>query len=71
MSSSQGPPRRVVRQVSVGLGVFIVVLLSLQMFLLVVGVDALLVDDSTLAWTAAGFSAFLALGSVSFYRYLR
>jgi hypothetical protein len=59
------------REVPVGLGTFVLVLLSLQVFLLTVGVDALLSDDAGLAWVTAGFSALLAAGSVAFYRYLR
>lgn len=59
------------REVPVALGAFVLVLLSLQVFLLTVGVDALLSDDAGLAWATAGFSALLAAGSVAFYRYLR
>jgi hypothetical protein len=57
--------------VPAALGVFVVVLLSLQVFLLTVGVDAFLADDDGLAWATGGFSALLAAGSVAFYRYLR
>lgn len=53
------------------LGAFVVVLLSLQMFLLTVGVDALLADDDHLARVTAGLSVVLAAGSVAFYRFLR
>ena len=63
--------RRAAREVPVALGAFVVVLLSLQMFLLTVGVDALLSDNDRLAWITAGFSTLLAAGSVGFYRYLR
>lgn len=67
-----GPKRaRAHREVPAALGVFVVVLLSLQVFLLTVGLDALLADDDGLAWVTAGFSALLAAGSVAFYRYLR
>ena len=44
--------------------------LSLQVFLLTVGVDALLADDAGLAWVAAGCSAVLAAGSALFARYV-
>lgn len=64
-------PRRAAREVPVALGLFVVVLLSLQMFLLTVGVDALLADDSRLAWITAALSVLLASGSIAFYRYLR
>ena len=59
------------RDVPMALGVFVVVLLSLQMFLLTVGLDALLSDEDDLAWITAGFSVLLAAGSAAFYRYLR
>ena len=59
------------RQVPVAVGVFVGVLLALQVFLITVGVDGLLADDDGLAWTAAGFSILLAAGSAAFYRYLR
>jgi len=64
-------PRRVTHEVPMALGLFVLVLLSLQMFLLTVGVDALLADDNPLAWITAGLSVLLAGGSVTFYRYLR
>ena len=59
------------REVPAALGVFVVVLLSLQVFLLTVGLDALLADDDGLAWVTAAFSVLLAAGSAGFYRYLR
>lgn len=62
---------RAVRDVPVALGAFVLVLLSLQMFLLTVGVDALLSDNDGLAWITAGFSVLLAAGSAAFYRFLR
>lgn len=60
-----------IRDVPVALGAFVLVLLSLQMFLLTVGVDALLSDNDGLAWITAAFSVLLAAGSAAFYRYLR
>ena len=53
------------------LGIFVVVLLSLQVFLLTVGLDALLADDERLAWITGGLSVVLAAGAAAFYRYLR
>lgn len=64
-------PPRAIRDVPVALGAFVLVLLSLQMFLLTVGVDALLAHDTGLAWITALFSVLLAAGSAAFYRYLR
>jgi len=67
-----GPRRaRARREVPAALGVFVVVLLSLQVFLLTVGLDAMLADDDGLAWITGGLSVLLAAGSVAFYRYLR
>jgi hypothetical protein len=57
--------------VPVALGLFVVVLLSLQMFLLTVGLDAMLADEDGMAWVTAAFSVLLAAGSAAFYRYLR
>ncbi len=59
------------RVVPGALGVFVIVLLALQVFLLTVGLDALLADDDGLAWVTAGLSVLLAAGSAAFYRYLR
>lgn len=67
-----GPKRaRAFRDVPTAVGVFVVVLLSLQVFLLSVGLDALLADDDGLAWITAGFSVLLGAGAAAFYRYLR
>ena len=67
-----GPRRaRARREVPAAVGVFVVVLLSLQVFLLTVGLDALLADDDGLAWVTGLFSVLLAAGSAAFYRYLR
>lgn len=67
-----GPRRaRATRDVPVAIGVFVVVLLTLQVFLLTVGLDAWHADDDALAWITAGFSLLLAAGSAAFYRYLR
>ena len=67
------PPRipRSRRDVPAALGLFIVVLLSLQVFLLTVAVDSFHSDDTGLAWVTAGLSVLLACGSAAFYRYLR
>ncbi len=59
------------REVPAAVGVFVVVLLSLQVFLLTVGLDALLADDDALAWVTGGLSVVLGAGSAAFYRYLR
>jgi hypothetical protein len=67
------PPRlpRARRDVPAALGIFVVVLLSLQVFLLTVALDAFHAGDDGLAWVTAALSVLLAAGSASFYRYLR
>jgi len=62
---------RAARQVPAAVGVFVVVLLSLQVFLLTVGLDGLLAGDDRLAWVTAACSVVLAAGAAGFYRYLR
>jgi hypothetical protein len=57
--------------VSSAVGVYVVVLLALQVFLLTVGLDALLADDAELAWVAAACSTVLAGGTFLFFRYVR
>jgi len=57
--------------VPAALGVFVVVLLSLQIFLLTVAVDGLLAGDAGLAWVTAALSVLLAAGSYGFLRFLR
>ena len=81
-AAEQIPPRRLAahgtgrraranREVPAALGLFVVVLLSLQVFLLTVGLDAMHADDDALAWVTGGLSVILAAGSAAFYRYLR
>jgi hypothetical protein len=67
------PPRipRSRRDVPAALGVFVIVLLTLQVFLLTVAVDAFHADHDGLAWVTAAASVLLAAGSAAFYRYLR
>ena len=76
MSRRVPPPpspqiNRARREVPAAIGVFVVVLLSLQVFLLTVAVDAFHADHDGLAWVTAGLSALLAAGAVAFYRNLR
>ena len=52
-------------------GIFVGVLLALQIFLLSIGLDALHAHDSSLAWTSAALSIVLAAASAAIYRYLR
>jgi hypothetical protein len=58
-------------QVTMVLMVYVVLLLSLQFFLLAVAVEAFLGHEPSLAWSATAISAALAAGSALFYRQLR
>ncbi|MGH8916197.1 MAG: DUF6755 family protein [Acidimicrobiia bacterium] len=58
-------------QVSTAVLVYIILLVSLQVFLLAVAVEGLLDHEAGLAWSATAVSVVLALGSMLFYRYLR
>ena len=58
------------RRASSAVLVYIIVLLSMQVFLLTVALDALLAREPRLAWVSAACSAVLAAGSVMFYRWL-
>ncbi len=51
--------------------VYVVLLLSLQIFLLTIAVEGFFERDAGLAWAATGISVFLALTAIFFYRYLR
>lgn len=50
--------------------VYVILLLSLQLFLLAVAAEAFLADETGLAWSATVISAVLALIAVLFYRIL-
>lgn len=58
-------------QISTAVLVYVILLFSLQVFLLAVAVEGFFADDPALAWSATAISALLALGSTLFYRYLR
>jgi protein-S-isoprenylcysteine O-methyltransferase Ste14 len=51
--------------------VYVVILVSFQVFLLTVAVEAFATDDEPLAWAAAAVSVTLAAGSALLLRYLR
>ena len=62
---------RTARRVAGSVGFFVIVLVALQIFLLSVGLEALLDDDSPLAWVAAISSVVLFAGALLFYRFVR
>lgn len=51
--------------------VYVILLLSLQIFLLTVAVEGFLDEDPGLAWAATGVSVFLAVSALFFLRILR
>ncbi len=62
---------RSAQRTATALGIFVVVMLALQIFLVTVAIDALQTDDATLGWTTAGFSVALFVGTLAFAQYLR
>lgn len=61
--------RRTHTQVSTAVMVYVILFLSLQLFLLAVAAEAFLASEPGLAWGATAISAVLALGTVGFHRY--
>lgn len=53
------------------MAVYVIILVSFQVFLLTVAVEAFQADEEGLAWATAGVSVTLALASAALYRYLR
>jgi len=59
------------RRVSSAVVVYIIVLMSLQVFLVTVAAEALLDDNESLAWATASLSVVLFIGAAAFLRFLR
>ncbi|HEU5309247.1 MAG TPA: DUF6755 family protein [Acidimicrobiia bacterium] len=59
------------RSVTSAVLVYLLLIVSLQIFLVTVAVDALQSGNDGLAWTTAVVSVVLAAGGALFYRYLR
>jgi hypothetical protein len=51
--------------------VYVIILVSLQVFTVTVAVEAFLTDDEGIAWATAGVSVGLAGLAAAFLRYLR
>lgn len=58
------------RVIVLGVGIFVLLNLSLQIFLITVGLEAWINFDAGIAWGAAGSSVVLAAVSLLLYRYL-
>ncbi len=54
-----------------GLGIFVLVMVVQQVFLLAVGLEALLAGDTAQAWTTAALSLGLGAASIAFYLFYR
>lgn len=57
-------------QLSSAVLVYVILILSLQLFLLAVAAEGFLAGEPGLAWAATAVSAVLAASSVLFYRFL-
>lgn len=58
------------RVLVLGIGIFVLINVSLQIFLIMVGLEAWINFDVGVAWGAAGTSVALAVLSLLLYRYL-
>jgi membrane protein implicated in regulation of membrane protease activity len=58
------------RLLVLGVGVFVLLVLSLQIFLLMVGLEAWLTYDARVAWGTAVTSVLLAVFALALYRFL-
>jgi len=63
------PGRR--RKVTNAVLVYVLLLLTLQIFLVTVAAEGLLGGEAALAWSATAISVVLALVAALFYRFLR
>ena len=59
------------RRTSSAVLIYVIVLVSLQVFLITVAAEAFLADDEALAWATAAVSAVMAGAAIAFFRYMR
>jgi hypothetical protein len=59
------------RRTSSAVLIYVIVLVSFQVFLITVAAEAFIVGDKGLAWATAGVSVVLAGAAAAFLRYLR
>jgi len=59
------------RRTSSAVLIYVIVLMSFQVFLITVAAEAFIVDDEGQAWATAGVSVVLAAAAAAFLRYLR
>lgn len=58
------------RRTAAAVPVYLILLMSLQVFLVTVVVEAFLIGDASLAWSTAVISVVLAAAGTAFLRYL-
>lgn len=59
------------RRTSSAVLIYVIVLVSFQVFLITVAAEAFIADDEGLAWASAAVSVVLAGAAAAFLRYLR
>ena len=59
------------RRASTAVLIYVIVLVSFQVFLITVAAEAFLADDDALAWATAAVSVAMAVAATAFLRYLR
>ncbi|MDK1011556.1 MAG: hypothetical protein QGM48_10920 [Actinomycetota bacterium] len=59
------------RTASMGIGIFVIVLVTLQIFLLTIGLETLLAYEPGQAWAAAALSTVLGAGSIGLCVFFR
>jgi len=59
------------RRASSAVLIYVIILMTMQVFLITVAAEAFLADDETLAWSTAGVSVVLFAAAAAFLRYLR
>jgi hypothetical protein len=59
------------RRTSSAVLIYVIILVSLQVFLITVAAEAFLADDEALAWATAGVSVVMAGAAALLLRYLR
>lgn len=59
------------RRISSAVALYVIILVAFQVFLITVAVEAIQIDNESLAWATAGVSVVLAGVAVAFLHYLR
>jgi hypothetical protein len=62
---------RAAKRTSSAVLIYVIILMSLQIFLITIAVEAYFEDNEGLAWASAGTSVAVAAAAVGFLRWLR